>query len=165
MPFFYLLGVPAILATLIAISAPALAQNNRVVRSGNWYEDRANAVTSTATELVLKFAQAPTDKFLNITRVFCAINTYGTQALGDVILDAATTSNATSANLGRGQSLRGMMSEQQAYGSKYFSITATSYLKLGPGRYPVITIQAPIDSGSNRFINGNCTIVGELSND
>lgn len=48
--------------------------------------------------------------------------------------------------------------------ARYYSIVADSYLKLGPGRYPFIIVQGIYPaSPSSPFINADCVIVGDLS--
>lgn len=72
----------------------AHAQQNKPIRSGTWYEDRA-VQSQSANTITLQFAQAPTDKFLNITNVACEIDTSIYQAVGGVFLTGGTTSGAT----------------------------------------------------------------------
>ena len=155
-------SLAVILLFALASAAPAHAQHNKQIISGTWYEDRAWATPDPANNLFLTFTQTPANKFLNITLVSCSISTYNNQILADVILHTGTQSGY--ADLGRPQSVRGAASTQAGV-YNYYSVVSQTYYKVGPGRFPGLEIVAPPNSNSvpNTFVNGNCTIVGNLS--
>lgn len=104
MPFAHFLKFAVLVCAVIIIIDPAYAQNNKPIRSGNWYEDRAVG-TSNSSYLVLSFAQAPTDKFLNITHVFCNTSNSTDMNLGFASLGGSTASGGAG-DLGRSQTFR-----------------------------------------------------------
>jgi|EndMetStandDraft_6_1072998.scaffolds.fasta_scaffold06014_6 hypothetical protein len=156
--------VAALLLLAIVFAAPAHAQNNKPVRSGTWYEDRASAMISN-NMLTLWFAQAPTDKVLNITHVACDIHT----ALGWVLAHTTiggSTNNGPSGDLGRTQTIRGSAEAEVSVSFRYYSVIADTFLKLGPGRFPFITITSASTANASPFqVSADCVIVGNLSDD
>jgi hypothetical protein len=139
--------------------APAHAQNNKQIISGTWYEDRAAALNNSSSVLVLTFAQTPTNQFLNITNISCAISVASTQVMTGMTLFAGTTSGAN--DLVRPYAIMGNVTPQSIGSSKYYSVTNQIYFKFGPGRYPSIEIDVP-STGTDSAI-ANCVIVGNLS--
>lgn len=151
----------ALLFSLVCFALPAQAQNNKPIVSGAWYEDRA--FNSGSGIVFLSFAQAPTNKFLNITHVACIVVTSTGLVLGQVTLGGSST-NGASGDLGRGQEIRGNATVEIGSSGRYYSIVTESYLKLGPGRYPFIYfLGAQGATGSGNSISVDCTIVGNLS--
>jgi hypothetical protein len=161
----------ALLLLVIGFAAPTHAQGNKPIRSGTWYEDRvATSVNGTASQnMTVTFAQTPGDMFLNITNVACTFivnsTSAGNQTLWDVNMIVGTTSGAN--DLGRFYPLRGNIAapESSGTGTKYYSIIRDGiFFKLGPGRYPSITILAPGTGNSNLFSTSvGCIIVGNLT--
>jgi hypothetical protein len=152
-----------LLFSLIAYQGTAHAQNNKPIRSGNWYEDRASSSGSYTVNL--NFAQGPSDKLLNITRVSCDVYTPLALVLAHVSLGGSTASG--SGDLGRSQSIRGVSSPEISSSTRYYSIVTDSYLKLGPGRYPFIqfaTAASGVGPTASNVV-ADCTIVGNLSDD
>lgn len=142
------------------LAGPAHAQNNKQIISGTWYEDRAEGFGGNIDALYLRFAQAPTDRFLNITQVNCSISSYNYQVLADVVLHAGTHSGYT--DLGRAQSVRRSASTVTA-AYNYYSVVTQTFYKMGPGRFPTIEILAPGTINGNTTITASCVIVGNLS--
>ena len=154
----------ALLLFAFVLAMPAHAQNNKPVRSGNWYEDRASLNLST-NMVTLSFAQAPADKFLNITHVACDIETALGWVLAHTAVGGSTTSGAAG-DLGRSQSIRGAAAAEVSQSFRYYSVVTDTFLKLGPGRFPFISISAAsvVNAGPAQII-ADCTIVGNLSDD
>jgi hypothetical protein len=153
----------AVLALLtIGFAAPVQAQNNKQIISGTWYEDRANGNNSTL-QLVLTFAQTPADKFLNVTNVSCAFAVGSIQVVDVVSLQGGTTSGA--GDIGRPYSILGNVNPQTINNSKFYSIVQNGiFYKFGPGRFPSIFIDSQ-STGGGPGISGQCTIVGNLTDD
>jgi hypothetical protein len=152
----------ASLLFMLGFVLPAHAQNNKPISSGTWYEDRA-IFSNGSNILTLTFAQAPTDKFLNITNVACDIETSLGYVLGRVALGASTSSGG-SGDLGRSQSIRGASPPEISVSTRYYSIVTQPYLKLGPGRFPFIQISIAIQTtGATASLLGDCVIVGNLT--
>ncbi|MGW1422395.1 hypothetical protein ACWAT4_20020 [Bradyrhizobium manausense] len=149
----------ALLLFVLTFAAPAHAQNNKQIISGTFYEDRASINGNFATA-TLTFTQTPSDKFLNITHVNCTISVLSNQILAVAELGVGTTPGA--ADLGRPMSVRGNTTGEAAGGSKYYSVITQVYYKIGPGRYPWLSIATAASTGSFA-LNGACTIVGELT--
>jgi hypothetical protein len=149
----------ALLLFALAFAAPAHAQNNKPIISGNWYEDRATqSVGSSAT--LLSFAQTPANKFLDITHVACTIFTLPTQVLATVTLNAGSTYGAT--DLGRPMSIRGNTTSEASPSTKYYSVVNDQIIyKFGPGRYPTIGVSTAYNGGA-ATVYAECVIVGEL---
>ena len=159
MTFARVLQFAAFSALLAAFATPAQAQNNKPIRSGNWYEDRASG-SFNGTALTITFAQSPTDKFLNVTNVACSITTSSGQVMRDVVLYVGTTAGAN--DLGRGYSILGNVVQRILSTQAFYNISANQILyKMGPGRYPSIGIDAP--TGGSFSVTGGCVIVGNLT--
>jgi hypothetical protein len=152
----------AFLLLTIGLAAPAYAQFNKPISSGNWYEDRASGSASNNQNLYLSFAQAPTDKFLNITRVSCLIATATNQAIVGVWVSGASTPNLAN-DVNRQQYLAVNLPAELAGPNKYYTLNQATYLKLGPGRYPSMMIETALASGTTSTIAADCAIVGDLS--
>ncbi|MGW1422393.1 hypothetical protein ACWAT4_20010 [Bradyrhizobium manausense] len=156
--------IPALLGFLLVFAAPVQAQNNKPVRSGNWYEDRAS-INIGGNLATLWFAQAPADKFLNITHVACDIETALGWMLGRTSVGGSTT-NGMAGDLGRSQSIRGTVEAEVSISFRYYSVVTDTFLKLGPGRFPFISItSASAPNASPSQVIADCTIVGNLSDD
>jgi hypothetical protein len=147
----------------IGFAAPACAQNNKQVISGTWFEDRASNSVN-AQNLYLTFAQAPTDKFLNITRVSCAITATSNMVMLDVMVSGGTAPNQAS-DVNRPQYLAVNLPVESFSTQKYYTLNQQTYLKLGPGRYPSVSINAVVTTSGAININASCAIVGDLSDD
>jgi hypothetical protein len=144
----------------IGFAAPAHAQSNKQIISGTWYEDRATANINDGMELILKFAQTPTNQFLNITNVACEIAMAPEQAMSTMYLEAGTTPGND--DLGRDYSLKGSAIPETVGPNKYYSIVTNQiYFKFGPGRFPAIKIDTA--SGGAFSISAACVIVGNLT--
>jgi hypothetical protein len=149
----------ALFLLTIGFAAPAHAQNNKQLISGTWYEDRASA-QNTSSPLVLTFAQTPSNQFVNITNVSCAIGVTSAQIIFGMSLLAGTTSGQD--DLGRPYSVLGAATTQTTSTAKYYSIVQNGiFYKFGPGRFPSIEIDT-ISSGS-LFTEANCVMVGNLT--
>jgi hypothetical protein len=148
----------ALLLLTVGFAAPAHAQNNKQIISGNWYEDRGSA-TANSSVLVVTFTQTPTNQFVNITNVSCAVQVSSAQAMTAVTLFAGTTPGAS--DLGRLYSVKGSATPEAIGTFKYYSVVSQIYYKFGPGRYPSIEIDMP--STGSFTGNANCTIVGNLT--
>jgi hypothetical protein len=151
----------ALFLLIAGVTAPALAQNNKPITSGTFYEDRASN-TVNSSDLALTFAQSPAGKFLNVTNVSCEISVSSTQALAFVNLTVGTSTGA--GDLGRPYSIRGNVSPETTGNgtSKYYSIVTNQiYYKMGPGRFPSIVISTAYTSSP--VVSANCTIVGNLT--
>jgi hypothetical protein len=149
----------ALLLLTIGFAAPARAQNNKQIISGTWYEDRASA-QNTSSPLVLTFAQTPSNQFLNITNVSCAVGVTSAQIIFGMSLLAGTTSGQN--DLGRPYSVLGAATTQTTSTAKYYSVVTNQiYYKFGPGRFPSIEIDTET-SGSTSIV-ANCVIVGNLT--
>jgi hypothetical protein len=147
-------------------ASPVHAQNNKPVRSGNFYEDRASGSnTALSPDVSLTFAQSPPDKLFNITDVACDIRVLGGQVLASVTLLVGTASGTN--DLGRPYPIRGnAIPEIRPQGTKYYSlVTNQIFYKVGPGRYPSITIHTDNDGSSLPSVIANCVIVGNLTDD
>jgi hypothetical protein len=145
----------------IGFAAPVQAQQNKQVISGTWYEDRAQANNTGSSELMLTFAQTPTNQFLNITNIACNVTLNSVQVIIVMELLAGTTSGGF--DLGRTYEIKGNVTPETAIGLKYYSIVQNGiFYKFGPGRFPSIEIQTAASSGSS-VISANCTIVGNLT--
>ncbi|MBR0836816.1 hypothetical protein JQ612_26795 [Bradyrhizobium manausense] len=146
---------------MIGFALPVHAQNNKPIRSGDWYEDRASFSSTGGSSMSLNFSQSPTDKFLNVTHVTCYIQTLTSQVLQDVELYVGTTSG--SGDLLRPMFIRGTMSPEIGQRKHYGINTDAVYFKMGPGRYPSIYINTDSATSGLFSISANCTIVGNLT--
>ncbi|MBR0689390.1 hypothetical protein JQ594_25970 [Bradyrhizobium manausense] len=145
----------------VALAAPAHAQINKQVISGTWYEDRATANGNT-NSLILTLTQVPANKFLNITHVACTIATQTSQVLDRVDLNTGSTSG--NSDLGRSYPLRGNVSPQVVASANSWSVvTDKVYFKIGPGRYPSISISTYSSGGATPYVTASCVVVGDLS--
>ena len=106
-----------------------------------------------------------TDKFLNITHVACDIHT----ALGWVLAHTTiggSTNNGPTGDLGRTQTIRGSAAAEVSVSFRYYPVVSDTFLKLGPGRFPFITItSASTPNASPYEVSADCTIVGNWSDD
>jgi hypothetical protein len=144
----------------VGIVAPAHAQSNKQIISGTWYEDRASN-NGSQSDILLTFAQTPTNQFLNITNVSCNVATTSTQIISAMNLIAGTTSGAV--DLGRPYEIKGNVTPETTSSVKFYSVVNNQiYYKFGPGRFPTIQI-ATVTSGGAVLINANCVIVGNLT--
>lgn len=153
----------ALVLLTVGVAAPAYAQQNKPIRSGNWYEDRANDSIG-SSQLTLKFAQTPIDKFLNVTHVDCRIATLSNQVITNVYLSGGTTFGSD--DLNRPHYLIGDLNTQATVGGSTISGLTTNavYMKYGPGRYPSVVIWTDLfTSGNGNIVNASCSIVGDLS--
>jgi hypothetical protein len=149
----------ALALSTIGFAAPVLAQNNKQIISGTWYEDRASANASLG-ELRLTFAQTPTNQFLNITNVSCNITLTASQVMSGLTLFAGTTSGA--ADLGRTYEVKGNVTPETLDNFRLYSIVTNQvFFKYGPGRFPSIQIDS-LTTGTSS-VSANCTIVGNLT--
>jgi hypothetical protein len=150
----------ALLLLTIGFAAPAHAQNNNQIISGTWYEDRANGANS-STEIILTFAQTPTNQFLNVTNVACTVDVSPNQAISVMTLVAGTTTGAD--DLHREYAIKGNTTPETAGAFKWYSIVTNQiYYKFGPGRFPSILIDSVVSSGS-ASLQASCVIVGNLT--
>jgi hypothetical protein len=150
----------ASLLLTIGVAAPVHAQQNKQIISGTWYEDRASNSNSASPSLTLTFAQTPTDKFLNITNVSCAVQTNSQQVIALMALYAGTTSGAD--DLGRPYSIMGSPIPQTTNTTNFYSIVQNGvFYKFGPGRFPTIEIDTQTTGSFSTF--ANCVIVGNLT--
>jgi hypothetical protein len=151
----------ALLLLTIGLAAPAHAQNNQPIRSGNYYIDQA-AQTVSDFSVNLTFAQTPTDKFTNITNISCATFTKAPQIVQAVYLFVGSTSGVN--DLGRFYQIGGSVPspEVAADGSKQYTVNVNGMnFKLGPGRYPTIHVTAPTSGTAS--ITSNCVITANLT--
>jgi hypothetical protein len=152
----------ALLLLTVGFAAPVHAQQNKQIISGTWYEDRATAASSTASQVLLTFAQTPANQFLNITNVTCSAIVSTGQVIYVMELYAGTTPGAN--DLGRPYSFRGGAISESTSSDKFYSVVTNQiYYKFGPGRYPTIEIDSTASSGSLLTTNFNCVIVGNLT--
>src|SRR5262249_47201653 len=160
MHFARLARSAAFLLLMVGFALPAQAQNNKPIRSGNFFEDRAG--TQGGDFVVLKFAQTPTDKFANITNVACQATTSSTQSLSNVVLLVGTHSVAD--DLSRHYyMLGGNVTEVTDGSSKLYSFMTNGILyKMGPGRFPSINL-ATTPSSAFASMAASCVIVGNLT--
>lgn len=161
--FAYSAFVVALLVMGVKTDA-AHAQQNKPIRSGTWYEDRA-ILTQGTSVLTLAFAQTPTDKFLNVTHVACVITTSSNKAVTLVMLSGGTTSGGN--DLDRPYFLLGALTGPATVNNfKYYGLTTDAvFMKYGPGRYPTILVEADNLTSGLDSINVNCKLVGQLSDD
>jgi hypothetical protein len=152
-------SVAALVLLTIGFAAPALAQNNKQIISGTFYEDRASSSVN-FTNLNLTFAQTPANQFLNITNVSCNVTVNATQIINEMALIAGTTSGG--GELGRQYEIKGNVAPETLAGSKIYSIVTNQiFYKFGPGRFPTILIVA--GSTGSASVSANCVIVGNLT--
>jgi hypothetical protein len=152
----------ALLLLTIGCAAPAHAQINKQIISGTWYEDRAGQAASPHTQLILTFAQTPTDQFLNITNVSCNVTVVSTAIITDMSLIAGTTSGAL--DLGRPYEIKGNVTPETSGGAKIYSIVTNQvFYKFGPGRFPSIVIDTTMTGSGSPSITATCVIVGNLT--
>jgi hypothetical protein len=143
----------------IGFAAPAHAQNNKQIISGNWYEDRA-VTHIDSLNLTLTFAQTPTDKFLNVTNVSCTIQTAPNQSISEFYLQAGTSSGV--GDLGRPYPLKGNTTPEIVGTSKYYSVVTNQiYFKFGPGRFPSMIVNT--STSDLTFLTAECVMVGNLT--
>ncbi|MBR0686658.1 hypothetical protein JQ594_12080 [Bradyrhizobium manausense] len=154
----FILSATLLLLTFGFVS-PVHSQNNKPIVSGTFYEDRASSFISGNT-LVLTFAQAPTNKFLNVTNVSCDVYVTNGQIINSMDLFVGTTPGQN--DLGRIYSIKGSATSETLNTGKYYSIVTNQiYYKMGPGRYPSIEIGTV---SNNLFsVSANCVIVGNLT--
>jgi hypothetical protein len=145
----------------IGLSAPALAQNNKQIISGSWYEDRARPGNVGGGTVKLTFTQTPANQFLNVTNVSCHIAGTPDTVIDAIQLYAGQTSGAN--DLGRTYYISGSTPPETSGSTKYYSVVTNQiYFKLGPGRYPTIEVDAT--SASNSYDTfASCIIVGNLT--
>jgi hypothetical protein len=150
----------ALFLSTVGLAAPIHAQNNKQIISGTWYEDRAQASNTSTAALFLTFAQTPTNQFLNITNVNCAITLSTQEVLTGLSLEGGTVLGYN--DLGRPLSIRGSVAAETSGLFKYYSIATNQvYYKFGPGRYPLIEIDIGTTGSASNF--ANCVIVGNLT--
>jgi hypothetical protein len=156
----FIKSAAALALLTIGFAAPVHAQSNKQIISGTWYEDRAAATTNSGT-INLTFTQTPVSQFLNLTNVSCHLIVGSNQVLGDMVLNAGTTSGAQ--DLARPYFVDGGVHTETNGASKFYTIiTNQIYFKFGPGRFPIIEIDTAATAGA-QSINAQCTIVGNLS--
>jgi hypothetical protein len=145
----------------IGCAAPIHAQNNKQIISGTWYEDRANTNTGPGL-LILKFAETPTNKFMNVTNVACQVATNANQFIGAMFLQGGTTYGND--DLERIYSIKGNVSSDTDGVQKYYSIVQNGiFYKFGPGRFPSIEISTVATATGAVQTTAYCTIVGTLT--
>jgi hypothetical protein len=160
MHFARLLKLTVLAVAAMVLAAPALAQNNKPIRSVDFYEDRASALANGQLGLALTFAQSPTDKFLNITNVACDIGVASTQSINTVTLFVGTASGQN--DLGRTYPIKGNTTPELVASTKQYSIVTNQvFYKMGPGRFPSIAMGGA--STGSASITANCVIVGNLT--
>jgi hypothetical protein len=153
-------SVAALLLLTIGLAVPVHAQTNKQIISGTWYEDRASQPTVSSDQLILTFAQTPTNQFLNITNVSCNVTVVSTAAITSMLLVAGTTSGAD--DLGRFYEIKGGGIPEIVSGGKIYSIVTNQvFYKYGPGRFPSIVINTA--SPGSLSITASCVIVGNLT--
>jgi hypothetical protein len=149
-----------LLLLTIGLAGPVHAQNNEQIISGNWYEDRALSANS-STEIILTFAQTPTNQFLNVTNVACTVDVSPNQAISVMSLVAGTTTGAD--DLHREYAIKGNATPEIAGAYKWYSIVTNQiFYKFGPGRFPSILINSVVSTGS-ASLQASCVIVGNLT--
>jgi hypothetical protein len=134
----------------------AQAQLNKQVRWGNYYEDQAQASGGSST--TVNFAQTPSDKFLTVQTVTCAINSSVKPLVGFFNLGATPGGRET----GRMFALPVSGNYSITAGNQYYTNFVVSTLFKSPGnRYISISIGG--DSTTNGSMIVFCTIAGTLS--
>jgi hypothetical protein len=152
----------ALLLLTIGYGAPVHAQSNKQIVSGTWYEDRAVQAPAPNSQVILTFAQTPTDKFLNITNVSCNVTVVSTAAIDSMTLVAGSTSGAL--DLGRPYEIKGSVAPETVGGAKIYSIVTNQvFYKFGPGRFPSIVIDTIMSGSGSPSSTAICVIVGNLT--
>jgi hypothetical protein len=149
----------ALFLATIGFAAPVHAQQNKQIISGNWYEDRASAVSSTGS-LILTFTQTPANQFVNFTNISCYISLFSGQVLTGVFLYAGQTPGSD--DLGRAYNVRGNVTPESIGTGKFYSVVTNQiFYKFGPGRFPSIEIDT--QTTGSTATNASCVIVGNLT--
>lgn len=149
-----------IVAIVLSAASTAQAQNNKPLRSGAWYEDRASNSSTGYNGITLSFAPTPTDTFLNITNVACSIEVSSGQVIRSAALQIGTRSGEN--DLGRTYEVLGPASPQSDQIRKFYSVVTNGiHFKIGSGRYPSLFVTGSVTN--NQYFNVSCTIVGNLT--
>jgi hypothetical protein len=144
----------------VGFAAPVHAQQNKQIISGTWYEDQALAVVG-SNQMVLTFAETPTNQFLNITNVSCNVEVTSAQVMTAMSLYSGSTSG--SADTGRIYEIKGGGTPETIGTLKFYSIVTNQiFYKFGPGRFPSIEMDTTT-TGGTPLISTRCVIVGNLT--
>lgn len=152
----------ALLLLGVSVATPALAQNNKQIISGTYFEDRAWNVATGNSSMTFTFSQTPTNKYVNVTNVSCIVATYSSQMMPYAQLQVGTAPGQS--DLGRNYTLRSISPITNANGYNYYSVGVDGmFFKLGPGRFPSIIVFSTIPSSGGLYLYADCTITGTLS--
>lgn len=146
-------------ALLIALAGftlvPAANSSAAPLSYGTYYDETVSAPTCVSTSVCsVYFSVTPADKLLMIKKINCTFNT--PSAVQVAVLEIATTSHGSA--LQRVFPLP-MPPAQNASGNYYTSLESQPDWLVGQSRFPFILFSTIT---SSNFMNGTCTLRGEL---